>query len=72
MVLRFKESGDPVFNSTSDLSRGILKRKKGFETTHFNGGSSNAELLFQKKNHSVNKVSIYEAVANCCQQLGLT
>ena len=47
MVQRFKKSGHAVFKSTSALSRGILKRKKGFETIHFNGDSSNTELLFQ-------------------------
>ena len=52
MVHRFKETG---FKSTSALSRGILKRKKGEETIHFNGDSSNAELLFQTV-HSVNQL----------------
>ena len=32
MVQRFKDSGHLVFKSTSALGRGILKRKKGFET----------------------------------------
>ena len=56
---------------TSALSRGILKRKIGFETIHFNEDSSNTELLFQRI-HSVNQLSIYGAVANWCHQFGLT
>ena len=44
--------------STRGLSRGILKRKRGFETNHFNEESTNTELLFQTI-HSVNQLSIY-------------
>ena len=68
MVQRFKETGHPVFSA---LSRGILKRKKGEETMHFNGDSSNTELLFRIV-HSVNQLSIYGSVANWCEQFGLT
>ena len=71
MVQRFQGTGHPVFKSISALSRGILKKKNGRETIHFNGDSTNTELLFQKI-HSVNKVSIYGAVAKWCQQFGLT
>ena len=46
MVQRFKETGHPVFKSTSALSRGILKQRKGRCTIHFNGLSINTELLF--------------------------
>ena len=53
------------------MSRGILKKKKGHETIHFNGDSTNTELLFQTIN-SVNHLSIiYGAVADWCQQFGL-
>ena len=71
MVQRFKATGDPVFKSISALSRGIQKKKKGRGTTHFNGDTTNIELLFQTI-HSVNQLSIHGAVANWCQQLGLT
>ena len=47
MVQRFKETGHPVFKSASALSCGLLKRKKGFESLHFNGYTVNTELLFQ-------------------------
>ena len=50
MVQRFKETGHPVFKSISALSRGILKEMKGKSTIHFNGDSTNTELLFQTIN----------------------
>ena len=71
MVQRFKETGHPVFKSISALSRGILKQKKGKNTTHFDEDSTNTEPLFQTI-HSVNQLSIYGAVANWCHQFGLT
>ena len=58
MVHRFKETGHPVFKSISSLSRGILKRKKGKETIHFNGDSSNTELLFRIF-HSLNQQGVF-------------
>ena len=66
-VQRFKETGNLVFKSTSALSRGILNQKKGRCTIHFNGDSTNTELLFQTV-HSVNQHSFYGAVANWCQK----
>ena len=71
MVQRFEETCHPVFKSISALSRGILKHKKGKSTIHFNGDSTNTELLFQTI-HSVNQLSIHGAVANWCHQFGLT
>ena len=53
-----------MFKRISALSRGFLKRKKGKDTIHFNRGSSNTELL--------NQLSINGAVANWCEQFGLT
>ena len=67
MVQRFKESGHPVFRSTSAFSRGILKQDKGKRTIHFNGDSMNTELLFQTIHH----VS-HGAVTDWCHQFGLT
>ena len=73
MVQRFRDTGHPVFKikSTSALSRGILKRKKGFETLQFNGDSSHTGLLFQTI-RSVNQLSIYGAVATWSEQFDLT
>ena len=63
----YNDSMKPVvFKSISAMSRGILK-----ETIHFNGGSSNTEILF-RINHPVNQLSIYGAVANWREQFGLT
>ena len=60
-----------MIKSISALSRGILHGKKGKETMHLNGDSSNTELLFRTV-HSVSQLSIYRAVANWCEQFGLT
>ena len=69
MVQRFQETRHSVFKSISALSRGFLKRK-GKDTIHFNGESSNTELLFRTI-HSVNQLSIYGAVTNWCEQFRL-
>ena len=71
MVQRFQETSHFVFKSISALSRGIPKKKNSRETIHFNGNSTNTELLFQTI-HSVNQLSIYGAVTKWCQQIGLT
>ena len=63
MVPQFKETGHTIFTATSALSRGILKRRNGKSTIHFNGDFMNTELLFQTIN-SVNQVRIYAAVTN--------
>ena len=60
MVQQFKETGHPIFTATSALSSGMLKRRRGKSTIHFNGDVMNAEILFQTIN-SVNQVSIYAA-----------
>ena len=70
MVQQFKETGHLVFKSTSALSRGILKQRKGRRTIHFNGVSVNTELLFQTV-HSVNQLSAYRAVTSRCNLFGL-
>ena len=58
IVQRFKETSHPVFKSISALSRGILK-KKGGDTTHFNGDSTNTELLFQ---------TIHSVISSACTE----
>ena len=70
MVERFKETNHPVFKSISALSRGILKRTKNRDTTHFNADASNTELLFRTI-HSANQLSIYGAVSTWCEEFGL-
>ena len=61
MVQRFKETRHLVVKSISALCRGILKQKKGKNTIHFNGDSTNTELLSQTM-HYGNQLSIYAAV----------
>ena len=65
MVQQFKETGHPIFTATSALSRGILKRRNGKSTIHFNGDFMNTEQKIQTIN-SMNQVSIYAAVSNWC------
>ena len=65
------ETGHPVFNSISALSRGVLQQKEGKNSIQFNGDSTNTELLFQTI-HSVNQLSIHGGVVNWCHQFGLT
>ena len=57
MVEQFKDTGHPVFKSISALSCGILKKKNGSDTIHFNADAVNTVLLFQTI-HSVNRLSI--------------
>ena len=49
VVERFKETGHPVFKSSSALSRGILKRKNDRDTIQFNADASNTELSSRSK-----------------------
>ena len=72
MVERFKDTGLPVFKSIRALSRGILKKKNGRDTTlHFNADASNTELLFQII-HSESQPSFYGTVTIWCEQNGMT
>ena len=64
MVNLFKDRGHPVFLSIRASSRGILKKKSGRDTMHFNAGASNTELLF-RITYFVNPLSIYGAATNC-------
>ena len=63
---RFQDTGQQVFKSISALSRGILKKKKGRDTVHFNVDASNTELLFRNI-HSVNWQRIFGAVTKWCE-----
>ena len=42
MVQRFKQTGHPIFISTSSVSRGILNQRTGKSTIHFNEDSVNS------------------------------
>ena len=60
-----KKLGNPVFKGISALNRGILKRKGGLCTVHFNEDSSNTELVFRTI-HSATPLSTY---GDQCEEL---
>ena len=63
MMIKFSESGHPVFRATSPLSRGTLKTKGGGKlSTHFCADEGTIETFFRTI-ISVNQLSIYGAVA---------
>ena len=68
MVRHFTETGHPVFKGTSALNRGILKRKGGRDTIHFDADSSNTGLLFRTI-HSANQLRINGAVSSWCEEV---
>ena len=71
MLQNFKDSGHPVFRCTSPLERGQLRSKGGGKTTiHFNGRTENIELRFQMV-ISVNQLSLYGAVADMIERVGV-
>ena len=69
-MIKFAESGHPVFRSTSPLSRGTLKSSGGGKLSiHFCADWVTIEtvLLFHTI-ISVNQLSIYGAVAEMCEE----
>ena len=68
MLLEFAESGCPSFRATTPLSRCILKSKgHGKLSIHFTADYSTIETVFRII-ISANQLSIYEAVANICEE----
>ena len=68
MMIRFGESGHPVFRSTSRLSRGVLKSKGGGKLSiHFCADEGTIETVFRTIIF-VNQLSIYGAVSNLCEE----
>ena len=63
-------TGHSVFKSFSALSRGILNKKNGRDTLHFNADVSTSEFHFRII-RSVNQLSIFGAVSNWCEQFCL-
>ena len=62
MMIKFRESGHPVFRATSKLSRGTLKWKAGGTLSiHFFADGDTIETVFRTI-ISVNLLSIYGAV----------
>ena len=68
MMIRFRESGHPVFGATSPLSRGTLKSKGcGKLSIHFCADGEMIETVFRTI-VSVSQLSIYGAVSDLCDE----
>ena len=68
MLLKFAESGHPIFRSTTPLSRGRLKSKgKGKVSIHFSADQDTVDTIYRII-LSVNQLSIYGAVAAICDE----
>ena len=67
MMIKFGESGHPVFSATSPLSRGTLKNKGGGKLSiHLCADGGTIETVFRTI-ISVNQLSIYGAVLDLCE-----
>ena len=67
MMIKFRESGHPVFRATSPLCRGTLKRKRGGQLSiHFCAEGDTIETVFRTI-ISINQLSIHGAVSELCE-----
>ena len=68
MLLKFTESGDPIFRATTPLSRGKLKSKgKGKVSIQFSADQDTVDTIYRII-LSANQLSIYGAVAAICEE----
>ena len=68
MMIKFGESGHPVFRATSPLSRGTIESKGGGKLSfHFCADGETIETAFRTI-VSVNQLSIYGAVSDLCEE----
>ena len=68
MIIKFGESGHPVFRATSPLSRGTLKSKGGGKLSiHFCADGRTMETVYRSI-ISVYQLSIYGAVSDLCEE----
>ena len=68
MLLKFAESGHPIFRATTPLSRGQLKSKgKGKVSIHFAADQDTIDTIYRII-LSVNQLSVYGAVAAICEE----
>ena len=68
MMIKFGESGHPVFRATSPVSRGMLKSRGGGKLSiHFCADGGTIETVFRTI-ISVNQLSIYGAVSDLCEE----
>ena len=69
MLLKFAESGYPIFRATTPLSRGKLKSKgKGKVSIHFTADQDTVDTICRII-LSVNQLSVYGAVAAICEEV---
>ena len=68
MMIKFSESGHPIFHATSPLSRGTLKSKGGGKLSiHFCADDGTIETVCRTI-ISVNQLSIYGEVSDLCEE----
>ena len=68
MLLEFAESTCPIFRATTPLSRGQLRSKgHGKLSIHYCATQATIETVFRII-VSANQLSLYEAVANMCEE----
>ena len=68
MLLKFAESGHPIFRLTTPLSRGKVKSKgKGKLSIHFSADQDTVDKMYRII-LSVNQLSVYGAVAAICDE----
>ena len=68
MMVKFAESGHPVFRATSPLSQGTLKSKGGGKLPkHFCADGDTIETVFRTI-ISVHQLSVYGAVSDLCEE----
>ena len=68
MMIKFRDSGHPVFRATSPLSRGTLKSKGGGKLSiHYCADGDTIETFFRTI-ISVNQLSIFGAVSDVCEE----
>ena len=70
MMIKFGESGHPVFRATSPLPRGTLKSKSGGKLSiNYCADQDTITTVFRKIT-SVNQLSIFGAVSDVCEEHG--
>ena len=68
MMIKFRESGHPVFRATSPSSRGTFNSKGGGNLSfHFCADVDTIEIVFRTI-ISVNQLGIYGAVSDLCDE----
>ena len=68
MLLKFTESGHPIFRATTPLSRGQLKSKGKGKVSIHDSADTDTKGKFYRIILSVNQLSIYGAVAAICEE----